>query len=335
MTKYVIGTAVAAGAAAAGYFFRDTIEKDVMEMEDYMFMEHVTKFGKSYATKTEFKIRSELFKAKLALINEWNSNPENTHLIGTNQFTDYTKEEMNKMKGYKAAERKEVRAPLGAEEIKLVGTPIDWRAKGAVNPVQNQGMCGSCWSFSATAAIEGAYFLKHGNLLKFSEQQFVDCAGSYGNYGCNGGLMDNAFDYVKAGNKLELESDYPYRAADQACKYSATKGVATVASYTDVSPGNPTALKNELANGPVSVAIEADQYVFQAYKSGVITSTQCGTRLDHGVLAVGWGTDATAGDYFIVRNSWGASWGDQGYVKIGATSKNTCGILSAASRPSE
>jgi len=262
MTKYVIGTVAAAGMAAAGYYFRDTIEKDVMELEDYMFMNHIVKYGKSYATKTEFKLRSELFKAKLAFINEWNSNPENTHLVGTNQFSDFTVEEMNKMKGYRATERKEIPTPLGAEEITLQASPVDWRTKGAVNPIQNQGMCGSCWSFSATAAIEGANFLKNGTLKKFAEQQLVDCAGSYGNYGCNGGLMDNAFDYVKAGNLLELESDYPYTAADGSCKYTATKGVATVSSYVDVPAKNPTALKNELANGPVSVAIEADRSIF-------------------------------------------------------------------------
>lgn len=146
--------------------------------------------------------------------------------------------------------------------------------------------------------------------------------------------MDNAFQYIEK-TPLMLESDYGYKAADGSCQYVAGKGVGTVATFTDVKAGNPTALKNELNNGPVSVAIEADQFIFQGYHSGVITSTQCGTRLDHGVLAVGWGTDATAGDYFIVRNSWGPSWGDAGYVKIGAGTGNICGILSDPSRPSE
>jgi C1A family cysteine protease len=171
-------------------------------------------------------------------------------------------------------------------------------------------------------------FLKTGNLQSFSEQQLVDCAGGvYHNNGCNGGLMDYAFQYIEA-NGLELESAYPYTARDGTCHSSQSEFVGTVASYQDVQQ-SASQLKAAIAQQPVSVAIEADQYAFQSYSSGVITSG-CGTSLDHGVLAVGYGT-LDGEDFFLVKNSWGASWGDQGYVRIGTN--NVCGILQSASFP--
>jgi cathepsin L len=332
MAKYLVGGVTAAGLAAAGYMYRDNIESEIITIEDYKFMEHVTTYGKSYATKAEFALRSKIFKEKLSFIEEWNNNTENTHKVGTNAFSDYTVEEMNKMKGYKATLKKN--SKLAAVEIDpaTVGDAIDWREKGAVNPVQNQSMCGSCWAFSATAALEGAYFVKNGDLKKFSEQQLVDCSSSYGNMGCSGGLMDSAFEYVEKYGQ-ELEADYGYKAVDGSCAYSSTKTVGTASNFNDVTPGSADALKLELQSGPVSVAIEADRSVFQSFTSGVITSAACGQQLDHGVVAVGWGTDPSAGDYFIVRNSWGASWGLSGYVNIGAGSSNVCGILTDASRP--
>jgi cathepsin L len=200
--------------------------------------------------------------------------------------------------------------------------------------VKNQGQCGSCWAFSTTGAVEGAEFVATGTLNSFSEQQLVDCAGGiYGNQGCNGGLMDNAFKYIEKYG-LQSEASYPYIAKkNRKCKYDASKVDGTVKSYTDVKVNDPAQLKAALVLSPVSVAIEADQYAFQGYTGGVITSG-CGTSLDHGVLAVGYGTESGQ-DYFLVKNSWGASWGVNGYVKIGAGSSNVCGILSAASYPTE
>ena len=171
-------------------------------------------------------------------------------------------------------------------------------------------------------------FLSTGKLQSFSEQQLVDCSKN-GNMGCNGGLMDYAFTYIET-NPLELEADYGYTARSSSCKYVKSKGVGKVKAYKDVSADTTGShLKAALAKGPVSVAIEADQFAFQGYHSGVITSG-CGTRLDHGVLAVGYGTE-NGQDYFLVKNSWSAAWGDQGYVKIGAS--NVCGILQQPSRP--
>eukprot|EP01084_Bolivina_argentea_P197011 337685_1 len=193
---------------------------------------------------------------------------------------------------------------------------VDWTTKGVVTPVKNQGQCGSCWAFSTTGSLECEYAIKTGTLNSLSEQQLVDCAPiTDGCMGCNGGQMDGAMKYVNKNGGLCSEKEYGYTAKNGQCKASScgTKYNANT-GHTDVTPDSSTSLMNAAAAGCVSIAIEADQTAFQYYKSGVLTGT-CGTNLDHGVLVVGYGTSGSQ-DYWKVKNSWGTSWGVNGYIDI-------------------
>jgi len=205
---------------------------------------------------------------------------------------------------------------------------IDWRSKGAVTPVKNQGQCGSCWAFSATGLLEGFNFINKGELVSFSEQQIVDCDTNQ-NEGCNGGWPYLAVEYA-AENGIETESDYPYTAKDGKCKFQKSKAVKVANGYSFVPTASAHELKAALAKGPVAVLIEADQQAFQFYSSGVITKG-CGADLNHAVLAVGYGK-FEGHEAFVVKNSWGTSWGQDGYVLIGTSQKENkgkgvCGIL--------
>jgi hypothetical protein len=178
------------------------------------------------------------------------------------------------------------------------------------------GQCGSCWSFSTTGSTEGANFLKHGRLTSLSEQNLVDCSSSYGNHGCNGGLMDNAFEYIIRNKGIDTEESYPYHAAQGACRYDRQHSGGSLVGYTNVPSGNEEALHHAVATEPTSVAIDASHSSFQFYKGGVYDEPACSsTRLDHGVLAVGWGV-RDGKDYWLVKNSWGADWGLSGYIEV-------------------
>jgi len=329
-TKTIVATLAgsAALATAALNMNTATLESDLLVEADYKFMQFVSEHGRSYATKAEFQFRSKIFKNSLAEIEAINAE-NGTHTVGVNFLADRTQDEKKKLNGYKANNRTRNERTLSTYQL---ADEVNWVTKGAVTPVKNQGQCGSCWSFSTTGSVEGAMFLKTGKLQSFSEQQLVDCSGSFGNMGCNGGLMDNAFKYIEK-NPLELESDYPYTAQDGSCHYDKSKAVGDVAAFTDVQTNSVDQLKAALNKQPVSIAIEADQAAFQYYTSGVITKG-CGQQLDHGVLAVGYGT-LKGQDYFLVKNSWGGSWGDKGYVRIAADKSNQCGILSDPSFPTE
>jgi C1A family cysteine protease len=310
------------GAAAA----HNLADEGLISATEYEFMGFVSSYGRSYATKAEYNFRLAQFSKRVAEHKRWNAVEGQTSSQGVNHLTDRTDDEIKMLNGFKqmpTVAEKQIK-----ENVYLGAGPIDWRAKGGVTPVKNQGQCGSCWSFSTTGAMEGAHFVATGELLSLSESNLVDC--SWLNHGCNGGMMDLAFRYAES-HALETEAEYPYVAKTGlfACKYDAAKGKVKVTTYHDVTPKSSDAFKAALALSPVSVAIEADQPVFHQYTGGIITSSSCGTSLDHGVLTVGWGTDATAGDYYIVKNSWTTGWGEKGYVRIGiADGAGICGIQS-------
>jgi len=209
---------------------------------------------------------------------------------------------------------------------------IDWRAQGAVCPVKNQGSCGSCWAFSAVAPLEALWYQHSGNLVKLSEQQLVDCSSDYGNMGCNGGLMTWAYQYVKDYG-IEADSDYPYKAKDQKCKYDEGSVLFKIEGYTEVEKEESSELESAVAKIPTSVAVQADSSAFQFYSGGVLDSKSCGVNLNHGITAVGYNSKA-AKPYWIVKNSWGTGWGESGYVRILKETKTGPGICGIALDPS-
>merc|ERR1711959_548032 len=294
-------------------------------------------FQKAYASAEEHEARFLTFKDNVDFINSHNSRAdEYGFTVAINQFADMTRQEFKKtMLTYKADQKKA--NPIKVFDTSANPASVDWTTKGAVTPVKNQGQCGSCWAFSTTGSLEGAYQIANGKLLSFSEQELVDCAGSFGNQGCNGGLMDNGFKYVQSKGDA-LESTYSYTGKTGTCSKSkqsdaAIKG-SQVTGFHDVQSDSVAQMEAAVAQGPVSIAIEADQSGFQFYKSGVF-SGKCGTNLDHGVLAVGYGTDGGK-DYWKVKNSWGSTWGQAGYIMMArniANKKGQCGIAAQPSYP--
>lgn len=302
------------------------------------FGEWMSKYGINYASDGELMYRREIYEANLERIASHNAQPNVTWTMAVNKFADMTPQEFrNRFTG------RMFRSPYTgffsnislSTPTKALPSSVDWEEKGAVTPVKNQQQCGSCWAFSTTGSVEGAWFIAKGQLVSLSEQQLVDCSQKEGNQGCNGGLMDYAFQYIIDNNGLCTEASYPYSGSDGTCRAKYCTPAATIRSYKDVPSNSETALLNAIAQQPVSVAVEADQSSFQFYSSGVMTAS-CGTNLDHGVLAVGYGT-LNGQDYYKVKNSWGADWGMQGYILLGRGPKfggsGQCGIQMQPSYP--
>ncbi len=312
-----------------------------MATEWSSFMNFVRLYNKEYRSLEHFTSKFHTFVENAKFIREYNSQsncleeciPANVTL-GENYFMDLSTDEFKLYHGLESPVKSTSCSAFSSTGI--LPSSVDWRKENAVTPVKDQGQCGSCWSFSSTGSMEGAWAINKGNLVSLSEQQLVDCSYGlkYGNLGCNGGLMDSAFQYAIDNGGMCTEDSYSYTASKGTCEKCTP--VVTISGCVDVTANNEVALANAVAIGPVSVAIEADTKVFQFYKSGVITDSSCGTNLDHGVLVVGYGTEGTT-DYWIVKNSWGSSWGENGYVRIQKTSstnsKGMCGIAMQPSYP--
>jgi cathepsin L len=297
---------------------------------------------KQYSSVEEESARRTIWEANLVKIRTHNIEADlgiHTYTLGMNKYGDMTNEEFKKqMNGLKMTVDADTsdfdrHTFLAAANVDLPAK-VDWRTKGYVTPVKDQGQCGSCWAFSSTGSLEGQHFKATGQLVSLSEQNLVDCSGKFGNMGCDGGLMDSAFQYIKANKGIDTEKSYPYEAEDGKCRFKAANVGATDTGFVDIKAKNETDLQNAIATiGPISVAIDASQDSFQFYKSGVYNEPLCSsTELDHGVLAVGYDTDGSK-DYYIVKNSWGTSWGNNGYIWMSRNKKNQCGIATMASYP--
>jgi len=305
---------------------------------DEAFHKFMQDFNREYETELERAHRFEVFAKNYEIIVAHNEKGK-SYKLGVNSFADLTQEEFVKTHtGLKPKSKPFQSLPYLGRHVRTsaeLPASVNWVTKGAVTPVKNQAQCGSCWAFSSTGSLEGAWQIATGNLVSLSEQQLVDCSSSFGNQGCNGGLMDNAFNYSETVGFC-TEGSYPYQGADGQCQStSCTIGIPQggVVGFKDVTVDDTQSLMDAVAQQPVSIAIEADQSAFQLYTSGVLDG-DCGTNLDHGVLIVGYGAE-NGKDYWLVKNSWGASWGENGYVKIlrGKAGAGECGIKSDPSYP--
>nr|AAN28680.1 cathepsin L [Theromyzon tessulatum] len=325
---------------------RDNLYSNFQEVLDAEVAWHKFKLehNKVYVGIEEESLRKTIFATNYKFIKDHNAlhaTGEKSFTVGVNEFADMTVHEFAQMmNGLKPDSTRvsgstylspNIDAPLPVE--------VDWRTKGLVSEVKNQGSCGSCWAFSTTGSLEGQHMRKTGTMVDLSEQNLVDCSTSYGNDGCNGGLMTNAFKYIKDNKGIDTEEAYPYAGRDGDCKFKKNKVGATVTGFVEIPAGNEKKLQEALATvGPVSVAIDANHQSFMLYKSGVYDEPECDSaQLDHGVLAVGYGS-IHGKDYYIVKNSWGTTWGEQGYIRFSTTAVpdaigGICGILLDASYP--
>jgi cathepsin L len=287
------------------------------EAQDH-FVQFMAIFNKKYESTPELFKRFNIFKDNLEFIQSHNAE-NHTYTLGVNEFTDLSHEEfVATYVGKLHNEKPDIPSVESVEEVTgPVPNDVDWRSKGAVNPVRNQGQCGSCWAFAAVAALEGATKVgPKGTLPVLSEQHLVDCAGSAGNHGCSGGLPSNALNWASRNGGVCSGSSYPYTGRDGRCNTGCSKSATTSGAGGVAS--SDSGLTGALNGRPVAVAIVASGRPFQSYSSGVF-SGPCPGNLDHAVTAVGF-----TGNAYIVRNSWGSSWGQGGYIMMARA--NTCGI---------
>jgi C1A family cysteine protease len=293
----------------------------------YEFGKFVSEHKKDYAGVDDFHGAFATFKDNLKMINEHNQAGK-SYTLAMNQYGDMDFATFSKkVLGFSGMNSS---APATHEMTGAGKDTVDWRKEGIVNAVKNQGQCGSCWAFSAIASLEGANAQSGNKLPNLSEQQLVDCSGSYGNMGCNGGLMDNAFNYlIKESHGDDSESSYPYKAVDGSCKFNKADIAGTLSSFKDIPQGNENSLQDAVSGRVVSIAI-AVVSDFQFYSGGIYDSKACqGAQLNHGVSIVGYDTSS---EFWIVRNSWGATWGESGYIRM-KMGENLCGLANAASYP--
>lgn len=212
---------------------------------------------------------------------------------------------------------------------------IDWRDAGAVSPVRDQEFCGSCWAFSAVGAVEGQQYLKSREpIVPLSVQNLVDCVKT--NAGCLGGAVDEAYQWIMDNQGIAFDKSYPYTSVDGMCKFNGTtKANITIRGFKDIPIGNEHKLQEALATvGPIAVAIHASHDSFRHYKSGIYHESKCeANKVDHGVLAVGYGVEKDGREFYIVKNSWGPKWGEKGFFRILRNSNNHCGLASQANWP--
>ncbi|XP_064208021.1 cathepsin S-like isoform X1 [Anguilla rostrata] len=297
-----------------------------------------TTHWKEYNGLGEEAIRRAVWEKNMLLIDAHNREYElgmHSYELGMNHLGDMTTEEILDVLAVTRVPPNFSRGPSPFVGVSRAPVPhnVDWRRKGYVTEVKNQGLCGSCWAFSAAGALEGQLMKTQGTLVSLSPQNLVDCSYKYGNKGCQGGFMTQAFQYVIENRGIDSEFSYPYTGMEEQCRYDSELRVANCSSYRFLPKGDEVALKRALATvGPISVAIDAARPNFHFYRSGVYHDPTCTQEVNHGVLAVGYGT-LNGEDYWLVKNSWGQRFGEQGYIRMARNKNNQCGIALYACYP--
>lgn len=301
-----------------------TVSKIIAPLEEKSFLSWMRSTNQIY-TGEEYHFRFGIFLANYRLVREFNS-AKRTYKIGLNKFSCYTPSEYQVLLGHISTRTASNQRPKMNSIRDDVPESVDWREKNVVNEVKDQGNCGSCWSFGAVQASESAYAISYGQLNICSEQNLVDCVKSCG--GCSGGYDEKALDYIidTQNGFLMSESDYPYQAAVSSCRFDSSKGINQIKSYETGTVGDEEYLKKMIAKGVCSVSINAGYSSFQSYSGGIYDNPDCmGLILNHTVGLVGYGTENGI-DYWIVRNSWGKSWGEDGYIRMRRNDNDQCGI---------
>lgn len=298
------------------------------------FMKFVAQHNRHFDTREEYSHRYNVFEQNMKSIRELEKKV--SHQVGINQFADWTKEEFRSISsGFKPSP--EISSTVNFPKNPVVYTlpaSVDWREKGGVTPIINQGQCGSSWAFGATEALEGRWFAKHGELYTLSAQQLLDCETKH-SFGCNGGQMFGAFEYAET-HGIETVEDYPYQAdkgGSWKCRYDASKGKVTDKGYKNLVKGSSFDFKKQLLDGPVSTAVAADKEAFMFYKGGIIQADCDGQYPDHGIAAVGYGVEKGV-EYIILKNTWGENWGEKGFVRVqNIDGEGMCGVNKYAVYP--
>jgi cathepsin F len=320
--KFLYCTVVLALLSCA--FAQTIIENNEAILQNH-FHQFLADFPRSYVSFEEYEYRYRVFKRNYQTMMELNADEENPAKFGLTKFMDLTPEEFSRSHGWKNVDANAANCNGTPPVLSNVAAPdaFDWRDKGAVSTVKDQGSCGSCWAFSTVGNVEGQWFLKHQQLFDLSAQELVDCDKV--DSGCNGGLPDSAYVYIKQAGGLETEGKYPYTARDGKCKFDKTSVVATIAGCTYISK-NEEEIKNVLfQTGPLSIGINAADMQF--YRSGIDNpaKSKCNpAALDHGVVLVGYGVENNLA-YWVIKNSWGSGWGEKGYYRI-VRGKGACGM---------